>query len=400
MQDNWQWCNKCSGLAFFGNGALGACPAGGTHNHDNSGNYGLDSAEETADGQDGWRWCARCQGIYFTGNGSHGSCPAGGAHIDAGSGNYRLRSDGSGQSNWRWCVHCQGLWYAGDNIVGADTPWTGRCPAPGRDGHVADGSGDYVLDLLNAPAGPPPVGPVSVIGLPNRPPTFLLFGEKWLRISWPPYAGPRDGAALELYESTGPGSERFITELPIATTSNAQNMFGDICYRLRHCFSVRVRNRYGWSAPSQGCGTTLNPTPPVGSDSLNVDVNPAGDPTTGTPGLPAGYQIDWPASTLHIASSGGGTPIDTPLTPDCIGPNGSWGLTIVTPGEPVGSPAACWRTLPLGELEITVTIEITDPTGHRVSPGPGTHSAAVSWLGGSHGIAFNVTLAGISIREG
>ena len=38
-QDNWRWCNKCQGLAYAGNLSLGACPAGGTHDHSGSGNY-------------------------------------------------------------------------------------------------------------------------------------------------------------------------------------------------------------------------------------------------------------------------------------------------------------------------------------------------------------------------
>jgi hypothetical protein len=260
MQDNWQWCSKCSGLAFFGNGALGTCPAGGQHRHDGSGNYALGGTGEVPLGQPGWRWCVRCQGLYFVGNGSHGNCPAGGAHSEEGSGDYALRSSGDGQSGWRWCVNCQGLWFSGRTVAGG-APWLGRCPAPGHDGHVSAGSGDYVLDMPNAPAAPPPVGRVVVTGLPNRPPTFLLFGEKWLQITWPPYGGDRDGASLELYEGNGTPDDRFIAELPIAQTSNNQNMFGDLDYGFTHCFAVRVRNRYGWSTPSVGCGATLFPAP-------------------------------------------------------------------------------------------------------------------------------------------
>jgi hypothetical protein len=40
MQNNWHWCNKCQGLFFAGHGA-GICPAGGAHNANGSGNYGL-----------------------------------------------------------------------------------------------------------------------------------------------------------------------------------------------------------------------------------------------------------------------------------------------------------------------------------------------------------------------
>jgi len=40
LQENWRWCNKCQGLFFAGN-SRGVCPAGGNHNSDGSGNYGL-----------------------------------------------------------------------------------------------------------------------------------------------------------------------------------------------------------------------------------------------------------------------------------------------------------------------------------------------------------------------
>lgn len=38
-QENWRWCNKCQGMFFAGQPTKGACPAGGEHSQDGSGNY-------------------------------------------------------------------------------------------------------------------------------------------------------------------------------------------------------------------------------------------------------------------------------------------------------------------------------------------------------------------------
>ena len=369
MQDNWQWCDRCSGLAFLGNGVLGTCPAGGQHRHDGSGNYALGGPDVPV-GQDGWRWCHRCQGLYFVGNGTHGYCPAGGPHVEDGSGNYRLRSAGAGQDGWAWCRNCQGLWFTGRTQNGR--PWPGRCPAPGRDGHAQDDSGDYILDLLRSPAGPEPVGLVTVRGLPNRPPDLLIWGEKWMQILWPPYAGDHTGAFLELYEGQGGYGDRFIAELPIDATSNEQNMFGDLFYGLQHCFALRVRNAYGWSAPSAGCGTTLAPPPPspvpgpaplppptvtlfvsTQSDLDNVRIvsgvwtltDPFGTvhpvplpPTAGTTSLPHPGNLlvpeMWTASCavrVLIWPRGAETPPDTSATPFLAGPNAFQWATDVNP---------------------------------------------------------------------
>src|SRR5207342_2555562 len=112
-QDNWRWCNKCQGLAYAGNPTVGACPAGGTHDHAGSGNYTLLQDTAYAPGQDNWRWCNKCQGLAYAGNPSVGACPAGGTHNHAGSGNYILLLDSPvsipfTQNNWRWCNKCQG----------------------------------------------------------------------------------------------------------------------------------------------------------------------------------------------------------------------------------------------------------------------------------------------------
>ena len=140
-QDNWRWCRKCEGLAFAGNSTLGPCPAGGNHDHTGSGNYVLVflSAPGQA-GQSNWRWCHKCEGLAFAGNASLGPCPAGGNHDHTGSGNYNLIQNLSygqaGQSNWRWCHKCQGLAFAGNASLGP-------CPAGGNHDHT--GSGDYIL---------------------------------------------------------------------------------------------------------------------------------------------------------------------------------------------------------------------------------------------------------------
>jgi hypothetical protein len=138
-QFNWQWCNKCQGLAYAGNPTMGACPAGGQHDHTGSGNYRLLFAVAVVPGQDNWRWCNKCQGLAYAGNPTMGACPAGGQHDHTGSGNYVLQNDLAlipGQDNWQWCNKCQGLAYAGNPTVGA-------CPAGGQHDHT--GSGNYTL---------------------------------------------------------------------------------------------------------------------------------------------------------------------------------------------------------------------------------------------------------------
>jgi hypothetical protein len=269
VQDNWQWCRKCSGLAYFGTGAPGVCPAGGQHLHDGSANYELASADEATTGQQDWHYCNKCQGLYFSGNGSLGYCPAGDAHASQAGPGYRLGPDGPGQAGWRWCVACQGLWFAGDRVAGTNRPWTGRCPAPGHEGHSHDGSGNYVLSVAADLAGPAPVTGMHVVSLPNPPGdprAWLTVGNpKWLRIAWDPYAGNRDRATIELYEGNGQRDDRFIAELPITATSNDQNMWGDTGYAMSHTFAIRVHNPYGWSVPAVASGTTLHPAdvPPV-----------------------------------------------------------------------------------------------------------------------------------------
>jgi hypothetical protein len=146
-QPGWRWCRKCQGLWFAGNGAGGACPAGGFHVVNGSYGYQLSygSAGPVSSGRDqpGWRWCCRCRGLWFAEKGAGGACPAGGFHVVNGSYQYQLSygnsamvSSGSDQPGWRWCYRCRGLWLAANGAGGA-------CPAGGS--HVVNGSYNYFL---------------------------------------------------------------------------------------------------------------------------------------------------------------------------------------------------------------------------------------------------------------
>jgi len=146
LQNNWQWCSKCQALAFAGNSTLGACPAGGLHDHTGSGNYFVAMGGTVPPGsQDNWRWCNKCQALSFGGSPSPGKCSAGGMHDHTGSGDYVLPIIGNGavpqdsQDNWRWCNKCQVLAHAGGSSAGA-------CAAGGLHDHT--GSGDYVLGYM------------------------------------------------------------------------------------------------------------------------------------------------------------------------------------------------------------------------------------------------------------
>ncbi len=131
-QQEWRWCRKCLGMAFAG-GAPGPCPAGDTHDHSASGNYGFAYNNPSAPGQRNWRWCSKCMGMTF-GGAAPAPCPAGGTHDLSSSGEYTILRNG--QSNWRWCNKCQCLAFGG-----AATP--GPCPAGGAHDH--SGSGNYWL---------------------------------------------------------------------------------------------------------------------------------------------------------------------------------------------------------------------------------------------------------------
>jgi hypothetical protein len=97
MQDNWCWCNKCSGLHL--NQGARPCPAGGTHNPAGSGNcvlaYGAvpDASNLGINStQTNWLWCSKCAGLHY--QWGNRVCPAGGAHDATGSANYWLANIG------------------------------------------------------------------------------------------------------------------------------------------------------------------------------------------------------------------------------------------------------------------------------------------------------------------
>ena len=133
-QNNWRWCEKCQGLTYTG-GAV--CPAGGVHDHAESGNYRVAINDAAFDGQHSWRWCRKCQGLVF-GGGATGPCPAEGTHDLAKSADYGLatKPGSAGQNQWKWCHKCQGLTFAGASRLGA-------CPAGGTHDH--SGSSDYTI---------------------------------------------------------------------------------------------------------------------------------------------------------------------------------------------------------------------------------------------------------------
>lgn len=136
-QSGWRWCAKCQVL-HFGEAGPGACPAGGNHSIEGSGNYVISLNDGQAPGQPGWRWCSKCQGMHFVGS-APGACPGGGTHTAVGSGEYRIVQNNNlapGQSEWRWCHKCQCLHFHGNQSDGV-------CPSGG--GHSSDGSGNYVL---------------------------------------------------------------------------------------------------------------------------------------------------------------------------------------------------------------------------------------------------------------
>jgi hypothetical protein len=161
-QQDWRWCRKCLGMAYAG-GAPGPCPAGGTHDHTASGNYGFPINAPWVPGQRNWRWCRKCMGMTF-GGAAPAPCIAGGTHDLSASGEYTALRNG--QANWRWCSKCQCLAY------GAGAP--GSCPAGGTHDH--GGSGNYWLAFTPQVAAPIGIGRPGRPGLPlplPRPPLPL-----------------------------------------------------------------------------------------------------------------------------------------------------------------------------------------------------------------------------------
>lgn len=183
-QDNWLRCVKCNGLYFEGNPGSGACSAptreGETsHISEPSVMYILQQNESSVPpgGQEGWRWCRNCEGLWFAGDlpggASGGKCPTDPyvsadpdqtfGHIQEGSGHYillqNIRPSARQENGWRWCRKCRGLWYGQDNAHGGDCPadswsWVSTVPSTGgtpEEGHVQQGSGDYVLTKESIP---------------------------------------------------------------------------------------------------------------------------------------------------------------------------------------------------------------------------------------------------------
>lgn len=183
-QQDWKWCSKCLGMAYAG-GAPGRCPAGGTHEHNFSGNYGFAHNAPWVPGQRRWRWCSKCMGMTLE-NEFASPCPAGGAHDLGSSGEYTILRNG--EADWKWCDKCQGLAFA----RGAPGP----CPAGGTHNHPNGGSGYWLafapLVAAPAPADAPAPAPTGTIALP--PATELTFGP-----GAAPALGPASGPAFELH---------------------------------------------------------------------------------------------------------------------------------------------------------------------------------------------------------
>ena len=72
----------------------GVCPAGGTHDGSESGDYAHPQNVNPKGKPLGWLWCAKCEGPAFWGNydvTNAGPCPAGGVHSKDDSGMDSLR---------------------------------------------------------------------------------------------------------------------------------------------------------------------------------------------------------------------------------------------------------------------------------------------------------------------
>jgi hypothetical protein len=145
-QDNWLWCNRCSGV-FFGYGPA-VCPAGGSHVPDsNDYVFHYNAPAPPAGTQDGWRYCTKCGVMHFDWGTS--ACPAGGAHASDGSGNYAICLEPvtvalqQGLSNqvtgFRYCAKCSGLHHNGI---------PGVCPGNSNGPHIEDGSGNYWVGII------------------------------------------------------------------------------------------------------------------------------------------------------------------------------------------------------------------------------------------------------------
>ncbi len=159
LENNWKRCSHCQALVFNGNSS-GKCHAAlpadkGQHNFEGSSIYSIRKDGALPPGsQDNWRICNKCQALSFAGNiGKVGACSAGGQHDHTGSANFMLpfRDPSTplsedAETDWRWCNKCQVLSSTYDANTG---PVLGPCAAAGNHDHA--GSGNYVLlKVLNA----------------------------------------------------------------------------------------------------------------------------------------------------------------------------------------------------------------------------------------------------------
>ena len=118
FQDKWRCCGKCRGLFFGPNADESKCPDGGKHDSMSCprANYLLASGvPRIAPGEANWRRCKKCQGLFFGPNAEKSKCPAGGTHNSNESINFTLihsHSNGPQPVNWRRCEKCQGLFEA------------------------------------------------------------------------------------------------------------------------------------------------------------------------------------------------------------------------------------------------------------------------------------------------
>jgi hypothetical protein len=293
MQENWQWCDKCHGLAFAGDRSPGRCPAGGLHDHQGSWDYALVMNVPGAAGQHDWRWCNKCQGLAFAGNRSPGPCPAGGLHDHKDSGDYTLVMNvpgAAGQHNWRWCNKCQGLGFAGG-------PSPGACPAGGL--HDYRLSGDYSLttNFRRVPAAPaqvirvaPTSGPV---GSPQQPLAHFQIPQPAVATKPPPNTVSQEQ----------PASDASISILAF------------ICKRLAKCPNPDPTMTWSTTSASSvqvmdGAGASASGHPSTAGSSNDA---PSGKPlaATGSTSTTAATTGPPPSGTSVASASG---PINAPST--------------------------------------------------------------------------------------
>ena len=89
-QHGWKWCQNCQGLFLGTNQPTSHCPAGPGAKHDGSqsGDYTLNNGTPAPYEISNWFWCNKCQGLLYEIGNSTGPCPAGATHDHTGSGNY------------------------------------------------------------------------------------------------------------------------------------------------------------------------------------------------------------------------------------------------------------------------------------------------------------------------